>query len=418
MERKQLALWAYEAEGVGRRTLLRLCSSYGSGVLEALYSSGDLEVSDLLEGAGISPRTVLPRILAARKREPEAAWEALQNTGLRFVYWDEDTFPEKLRHIPDPPFALFVKGELPGPCRPAAAMIGSRDSTPHGRQMARAFAVELASHGVQIVSGMARGIDSVSQTSALDAGGKSFAVLGCGADVCYPEGSRELYDRLPAQGGVISEYLPGTGPKAGQFPPRNRLISGLSDVVIVLEAGRKSGTMITAGQALDQGKDVYAVPGRPDDEKSMGCNDLIRQGAGILTDPSDLLRVFYGEETPSDAMWCLSDLRRERAKLAEQTRRGRREEEKRKTWVQESFSFTSEPDHPEQGMDGSLWSFVYSSLSSQGRTPEELLPVVRKKAGRSVSRTELSHALSRLVTQGLAYEKFGRFALTDRGQDT
>jgi DNA processing protein len=141
---------------------------------------------------------------------------------------------------------------------------------------------------------MARGIDGIAQKAALDAGGKSYAVLGCGVDICYPEENRDLYERLQQQGGILSEYPPGMQPIAKLFPPRNRIISGLSDLVLVIEARKRSGTLITVDMALEQGREVYALPGRVSDALSDGCNRLIRQGAGPATCPEDILEFFFG----------------------------------------------------------------------------------------------------------------------------
>ena len=140
-----------------------------------------------------------------------------------------------------------------------------------------------------MVSGLARGIDGISQEAALDCGGRTYAVLGCGVDVCYPAENGRLFDRIPARGGIVSEYPPGTLPQARLFPPRNRIISGLSDLILVVEAREKSGTLITVDMALEQGREVFAIPGRVTDALSSGCNTLIRQGAGVAISPSALL---------------------------------------------------------------------------------------------------------------------------------
>ena len=155
--------------------------------------------------------------------------------------------------------------------------------------MAREFGKVLASNGIQIISGMARGVDSAGQQGALRAGGSSFAILGCGVDICYPRDAIGLYMELQEQGGVLSEYAPGTSPLPCHFPARNRIISGLSDAVLVIEAKKSSGSLITADMALEQGKDVYALPGPVNSHLSQGCNELIKQGAGIVLSPEDFL---------------------------------------------------------------------------------------------------------------------------------
>ena len=161
--------------------------------------------------------------------------------------------------------------------------------------MSREFGKGLALAGVQVISGMARGVDGISQKAAIEAGGSSFGILGCGVDICYPEENRDVYNRICVNGGLISEYHPGTEPKPNLFPMRNRIISALADIVLVVEARQKSGTQITVDQALEQGKEVLAVPGRVTDRLSDGCNFLISQGAGVALSVGDVLdRLWRG----------------------------------------------------------------------------------------------------------------------------
>lgn len=210
---------------------------------------------------------------------------------MNFIPWTSPQYPERLRHIPDPPFALYVKGELPCEEVPTVAIIGARACSEYGKAVAAQFGRQLGAVGVQIISGMARGIDGIAQKAALDINGKSYAVLGCGADVCYPPESNVLYEQLCLKGGVISEYPPGTEAKSGFFPMRNRIISGLADLLLVVEARKRSGTYITVTRALEQGKDVYVVPGRITDALSEGCNFLLSQGAGVACSPEILLQA-------------------------------------------------------------------------------------------------------------------------------
>ena len=163
--------------------------------------------------------------------------------------------------------------------------------------MAQYFGRELAMAGVQIISGMARGIDGISQMAALEMDGYSLGVLGCGVDICYPAENRALYEVLRKQGGICSEYPPGTEPRNNLFPPRNRIISGFSDAVLVIEAKSRSGTLITVDMALEQGREVYALPGRVTDALSEGCNHLIHQGANIAFSAEDMIRSLMGGET-------------------------------------------------------------------------------------------------------------------------
>ena len=239
-----------------------------------LYTAPEKELRFLWGEAGAKTpgsREEWQALLNARRQEPERIEEELARAGIGFVSVLEEGFPEKLREIPDPPFGIYYN-----------------------------FGRRIGARGISVISGMARGIDGIAQKAALDAGGRSYAVLGCGVDICYPEENRELYERLQQQGGVLSEYPPGMQPIAKLFPPRNRIISGLSDLVLVIEARKRSGTLITVDMALEQGREVYALPGRVSDALSDGCNRLIRQGAGPATCPQDILEYFFGTGSEED----------------------------------------------------------------------------------------------------------------------
>lgn len=216
-----------------------------------------------------------------QKKAAERRYFRMREKGILFLpCWDE-SYPSRLRQLPDPPVCLYVKGKLPEEEKKAVAVIGARECSGYGREAARYFAFGLAKEGAVIVSGMARGVDGIAQTAALEAGGMSVGVLGCGVDICYPPENAGLYERLAKEGCLLSEYPPGIEPKPQLFPPRNRIISGLSDMVLVTEAREKSGTLITVDMALEQGREVFAVPGRITDCCSRGCNRLIRNGAGM-----------------------------------------------------------------------------------------------------------------------------------------
>lgn len=210
---------------------------------------------------------------------------------IQYIRQEDADYPEKLKVHRRMPKGLYVLGRLPDPVRPAVAVVGARRSDGYGNETARLFARELAWNGVQIISGMAWGIDGMAHEGALEAGGDTFAVLGCGVDVCYPSGHRNLYQKLLEEGGLLSEQPPGMPPKAGHFPARNRIISALSDLVLVVEARERSGSLITADLALEQGKDVFAVPGRVGDTLSRGCLELIKQGAGLADSPETILEA-------------------------------------------------------------------------------------------------------------------------------
>lgn len=209
--------------------------------------------------------------------------------GIRHITRDEGSFPERLLGIPGSPSELWLIGSLPPAGTRAVAIVGARRATSHGKWMAEKLAADLAAEGICIISGMAEGIDGASHLGALGAGGYTLAVLGTGVDVCYPRINLGLYRRISETGGIISEYPPGSGAQSFSFPARNRIISGLSDLVIVVEARERSGSLITVSHALAQGRDVMAVPGRPDDPCSAACNRLIREGAGCCTCARDVL---------------------------------------------------------------------------------------------------------------------------------
>lgn len=232
----------------------------------------------------------LADILDAKKEDVYREYEKLWEKGILFYPCYHEQYPKRLLSIPDRPFGIYVKGTLPKDAEKSAAIIGARGCSAYGRYVAEQFADGLASCGIQIISGMAKGIDSIAQSAALRAGGSTFAVLGCGVDICYPKSHELLYTNICETGGVLSIYPPGTAPLPRRFPPRNRIISGLSDVVLVIEARNKSGTLITVDMALEQGKEVYAVPGRVTDRLSDGCNALLLQGAGAALSPSQLMR--------------------------------------------------------------------------------------------------------------------------------
>lgn len=202
-------------------------------------------------------------------------------------------YPERLRSIYHAPIVLYGKGSMPLFDEEAAiAMVGTRSCSPYGVHAAASLGFELARQGAVVVSGMAKGIDSAAQRGAVRAGGFTAAVLGCGVDVVYPESSRDLYEDIVATGVVLSEYPPGTSPARSHFPARNRIISGLSLATVVVEAPERSGALITANLALEQGRDVFAVPGPIDVPGSVGCNRLIREGAGLAACAWDILSEY------------------------------------------------------------------------------------------------------------------------------
>ena len=208
---------------------------------------------------------------------------------IHLISFQDDEYPRNLLHTFNPPFLLYVRGNLREEDRDAVAMVGTRRATTYGKIVTRKLARELAKEGITIVSGMARGIDTAAHWGALEAGGRTIAVLGCGVDVVYPPENRKLMAEIIESGAVISEFPLGTPPEGVHFPQRNRMISGLSKGVVVVEAPLRSGALITADFALEQGREVFSVPGNTTSPYSQGTNRLIKQGAKLVEEAQDVL---------------------------------------------------------------------------------------------------------------------------------
>ena len=270
-------------QNIGNVTYDKLCEHFDSP--KEIFETEEPQLNSL----GILSKGQMDALIKTKMSiNPERYYAELTKQGIGFVSVEDDAYPARLLDIPSRPIGLFYYGALPDENIPTAGVIGARECSFYGEEAAGLIGGSLGDNGIQVISGMARGIDSLSQLAALDAGGRSFAVLGGGVDICYPRESRRLYDRLKEQGGIISEYAPGIAPLRTFFIRRNRIISGLSDVLCVVEAKKKSGTLTTVDCALEQGRDVFCVPGRITDKTSVGCNELIRQGAEILSDPEQL----------------------------------------------------------------------------------------------------------------------------------
>ncbi len=220
---------------------------------------------------------------------------------MHYIRRNSPEFPDRFEGISGSPKGLYVIGELPRDDMPTVGIVGARMCSRYGRETAYEFGRVLAGKGVQIISGLALGVDCHAQEGALAGGGKTFAVLGCGADICYPKTNRAVYEKIRTCGGILSEEEPGTPPLSRNFPKRNRIISALSDIVLVVEARERSGSLITVDFALEQGKTVYAVPGRVSDLLSCGCNRLIEQGAGIACSPETILMELESQRTLCEA---------------------------------------------------------------------------------------------------------------------
>ena len=278
---KMYACWLCSFPDIGSRQLHRLSEVCGGP--EGVY------LADRKKW-----REVLSEAQAERLKEYTGKWSLeekyyeMLEEGIALVTFGEEGYPKRLRDIPDAPYCVFVRGRLPSEELPAVAVIGARECSEYGRYVAGELGAALGKLGAVVVSGMAKGIDGISQTAALEAGGFSLGVLGSGVDICYPAQNRRLYDQLAEKGALVSTYPSGTPARPHNFPPRNRIVSGMADAVVVVEARIKSGTLITVDMALEQGREVYVVPGRVTDRLSDGCNRLIRQGAGVFLNPESL----------------------------------------------------------------------------------------------------------------------------------
>jgi DNA processing protein len=279
-----LALTQVPGMGPGRlKTLLASCTT-------AIGAHG-APIAFLCTLPGFS-RAVATALKATPLETGRKTVEAAARLGAKVLVPEDAEYPALLRQIPDPPPVLFAVGDHTLLGRPAAAIVGSRDHTSYGAEVCRVVAATAAQAGLVIVSGMARGLDAVAHAAALDVGGTTIGVLGNGHGVIYPVANRALYERVAKDGLLLSEFPPGERPYAGSFPRRNRLISGLSRVTVVVEAAGGSGALITAGTALDQGREVMAVPGNITSPVSVGTNRLIRDGAAPVLDAADLLAHF------------------------------------------------------------------------------------------------------------------------------
>jgi DNA processing protein len=242
-----------------------------------------------LQALGFDRRTIETFVTLRSKVDLAAELERVFQLGVTILTWDSPDYPSLLRNIPDPPPVLYIKGELLPRDEWGLAVVGTRRATVYGREATRSLVSGLAASGVTIVSGLAYGIDTYAHRIALEAGGRTIAVLGSGIDIIYPAENRKLADLITHNGAIVSEYPLGTQPEGGNFPRRNRIISGLSLGVLVVEGSKRSGAMITADFAAEQGREIFAVPGNILNPQSAGPNQLIQQGAKLVTTIGDIL---------------------------------------------------------------------------------------------------------------------------------
>ncbi len=270
--------------GIGPVRLRALLNHFSDDVAAAWHAS-----PATLYALGFDQRTVATFLNLRDRLDLDAEWKRVQDAGVAVLTWQSREYPPLLRSIAHPPPMLYIRGELSVADEWALGVVGTRQASPYGREVTRTLVSGLVAAGVTIVSGLAYGIDTMAHRAALDAGGRTLAVLGSGVDIVYPYENRGLAEQIMRNGALISEYPLGTKPEARNFPPRNRIISGISLGVLVVEGSTRSGAMITAAYALEQGREVFAVPGNILSRNSGGPSFLIQQGAKLVACVQDIL---------------------------------------------------------------------------------------------------------------------------------
>ncbi len=268
-------------KGIGETRLKKLILQFNP--ISKVFDASSSELSEIIGEKLISP------IRNAKRKSVEPELAVLKKLGAKLIIFKDSAYPENLKNLPDAPPFLYVRGEILPQDMLSISVIGARRASHYGRLIAEKFAYEFAMSGITVVSGLARGIDSCAHRGALKADGRTIAVLGSGIDIIYPPENKDLFEEICTHGAYISEFPPGTQPWKGNFPTRNRLISGLSKAVVVIEATSKSGVSSTVEWALEQNKEVFAVPGNITSETSKGVNRLIADGAQIATSPQDIM---------------------------------------------------------------------------------------------------------------------------------
>lgn len=287
MTDKEYWYWLCNIKKIGPQKITHLLSYFNSP--KEIFFSDEKELKNAV---GLEEAELKELLSSKDKSRIIENYAKLKDKGIYFVTKDDKDYPDALRNVYNPPHCLYVKGSLPKKEQKIIAVVGARNCSDYGRSMAEYFSSELVKEGIAVISGLAAGIDSYAHKGALKAGGETYGVLGCGVDICYPKENFNLYMQMQERGCILSEYGPGFSPRTFNFPMRNRIISGMSDGVFIIEAKEKSGSLITADFGLEQGKNIYTLPGRVCDELSLGCHNLIKQGAKLVTNTYDILEDF------------------------------------------------------------------------------------------------------------------------------
>lgn len=285
MKEKLFAFWLCNLQGIGNRKIDRLLEYFGSP--EAVFYGKESHFAQI-QNLNQKDRERLAGLHSLGELEKQ--YENAHRQGISFAYREEEGYPQRLKQLEDMPYGIFYKGRLPLQEVPCVAVVGARNASYEGRQLADKFGYELAENGIQVVSGMARGIDIAAQRGAMKAAcGRTYGVMGTGIDICYPGEHIESYMLMQENGGVISEFPLKSPALPFHFPMRNRIISGLSDGILVIEAGKGSGSLITAEIGLEQGREIFVVPGNLMNSKYEGGNELLKNGAALVTKVQDIL---------------------------------------------------------------------------------------------------------------------------------
>ncbi len=279
-------MWLTRIKGIGPAKIKSMIDYFESA--ENIWFASS---STLRKVSALNENNIQSIISAKDEKIINSYIDELKREDIKFIALNNKNFPYLLKNIPEPPIGIYVKGVLPSDDTAKVSIIGARRCSEYGASNAYKIAKELACNNIIVVSGMADGIDSMAHRGAIDGNGITIAVLGNGVDICYPSGNKSLRDKILKSGCIISEYPPKTLPYAAHFPARNRIISGLSKAVAVIESEKRSGTLITVGQALEQGRDVFAMPGNINSKLSEGTNELLKQGAYVLTETNDILNI-------------------------------------------------------------------------------------------------------------------------------
>lgn len=277
-------IWLASVEGLGPVKKLALLNKFKS--VKKIYNATEKEI---LKVDGMSDKIVQNMQKAKDAKLLEKYEKYILKNDIKIINISDDNYPAKLKNIYAPPITIFAKGDISLLNSKSIAIVGSREPSKYGIYVAEKFSTELSKEGITIISGLAKGIDTFAHIGALSSFGKTIAVLGSGIDVVYPKENAKYYREISEKGLIISEYIVGTAPESKNFPQRNRIISGLSDGVLVVEARKNSGTMITTDFALEQGKELYVIPGNITSNLSAGTNNLIKEGAKLVTDVYEIL---------------------------------------------------------------------------------------------------------------------------------